>query len=134
MLVIPEAGHDAVFFGEAVAIVTGLEWLDQDDVGVYVVGKHDEVVAAARAEGETAHVIGVELAYGLYTDMEFLGFGCRLRWCRWFGRSCDLGGADSFSHLLDMALESFNGDRAILGRVGGVEAYPGSVVACFDVL
>ena len=69
MLVIPEAGHDAVFFGEAVAIVTGLEWLDQDDVGVYVVGKHDEVVAAARADGETTHVVSVDLAYGLYPEI-----------------------------------------------------------------
>ena len=26
--------------------MTWLEWIDDDDVGVYVVGEHDEVVAA----------------------------------------------------------------------------------------
>ena len=54
-----------------------------------------------------------------------------LRWCRWCVRRCDLGGAESFPHLLDVALESFHGDRAILGHVCGGEAWPGSVVACF---
>ena len=122
MPVLLEAGHDGVCCGEAVAIVTGMEWFDQDDVGVYVEGEHDELVAAAGAERETAHVVGVEVAYETYPDMEFLGFSCRLRWCRWFGWSCDIDGVDSLSRLLDMALESFYGDRAILGRIGGGES------------
>ena len=63
--------------------MTGLEGFDQDDVVVYLVGEYDEVVAAAGADGKTAHVVGVELAYGFYQDMEFLDFGCRLRWCCW---------------------------------------------------
>ena len=93
-----------------------------------MVGEHDEVVVAAVADGETAHVVDVELAYGIYPDVEFLGFGYRMRWCRWFGWICDLGGADSLLRLIDVALESFGGDREILGRVGGGEAWPGSVV------
>ena len=62
--------------------MTGLEWIDQDDVRFYVVGNHDEVVAAAGSEGETAHVVGVKISYWLYQDMEFLGFFCKLGWCR----------------------------------------------------
>ena len=54
-----EARHDEVCCSKAVEIVTGIEWPDKDDVGVYVVGDHDEVVAAARADGETAHFFGV---------------------------------------------------------------------------
>ena len=108
-----------------------MEWLDQDYVGVYVVGEYDEVVAAAGADRETTHVVGVELVYGIYPDIEFFGFGLGVSWCRWFGRSCDLGGADALARLLDVALESFHGDRAILGRVGRGEAWTGSVVACF---
>ena len=49
MEVLLELGHDAVCCGEAMAIMTLLEWLDQYDVGLYVVGEHDEVVAAAGA-------------------------------------------------------------------------------------
>ena len=132
MPVLLEAGHEAVFFGEAVVIVMGLEGFDQDDVEVYMVGEYDEVVAAAGVDGKTAHDVGVELAYGIYPDTEFLGFGCRLRWCHWCGRRCDLGGADSLSLLLGVALDSFDVDRAILGRVGRGEAWSGRVVACFD--
>ena len=69
-----------------------------------------------------AHFFSVELVYGLYTDMEFLGFGRRIRWCRWLGRRCDLGGADSLLHMFDVALGSFGGDRSILGSFGGGEA------------
>ena len=63
--------------------MTGLDGFGQDDVGVYMVGEHDEVVAAAGAGGEMSQVVGVELSYGIYPDMELLGFGFRLRWCRW---------------------------------------------------
>ena len=41
------------------AVVAGLEGFNQDDVAVDLVGEHDEVVAAARADGEAAHVVGV---------------------------------------------------------------------------
>ena len=51
MAIILEAGHNAVGCGEAVAVVAGQERVDQDYVGVYVVGDHDEVVATAGADG-----------------------------------------------------------------------------------
>ena len=51
MPVLLEAGHDAVFCNKVMTIMTGLEGFDQDDVGVYVVGEHNEVVAATGADG-----------------------------------------------------------------------------------
>ena len=45
-----------------------------------MVCKHDEVVAAAGADGELAHVVGVELGNGLYVDIELFGLGGGLRW------------------------------------------------------
>ena len=77
------------------------------------------------------HVVGVELAYGIYPYIEFFGFSLRVRWCRCFGHCCDLGGAKSLAQLLDVALDSLHGDREILGLVGVGEAKPGSVVTCF---
>ena len=87
-----------------------------------MVGKNDEVVAATGADGETTHFVSVDISHGLYPDMDFLCFGCRMRWCRWLGRPYDFGGADSLSHLLDVSLEIFYGGRAILGCIGGGEA------------
>ena len=81
-----------------------------------MVGKHDEVVDDAGEDGEMTHVVGVELAYGLYLDIEFFGLGGRVRWRRCLGRSCGLGGVDQ---------------RAVIERVGGGEACTGSVVTCF---
>ena len=72
-----------------------------------MVGENDELVAAAGADGETTHVVGVDIAYGLYPDIELLGFGCRMRWCHWFVRRCYLGGVESLLRLLDVALEIF---------------------------
>ena len=69
MPVLLDAGHDAVFCNKVMTIITGLEGFDQDDVGVYVVGEHDEVFSNARSDGETTHVVSVELAYGLYPDI-----------------------------------------------------------------
>ena len=57
------------------AVVPGLEGFDKNDVGVDVVGEHYVVVAAAGADGEAAHVVGVELGDGFNADVEFLGFG-----------------------------------------------------------
>ena len=53
-------------------------------------------------------------------------------WCRCFGQRCGLGGSDALSQLFYVTLEGFYGDRVVLGRVGGVEAWPGSLVACLD--
>ena len=122
MPVLLDSGHDVFFCGKSVAIVTRLGWIDQDDMVLYVVGKHDEAVANTGSDGETTRVVGVELAYGIYPDIYFFGFGLRVRWCSWFGRHCDLGGEDSLEQLLDVSLESFHGDRSILGHIGGDEA------------
>ena len=71
------------------AVVLGLEGFDKNDVGVDVVGEHYVVVAAAGADGEAAHVIGVELGDGFDADVEFFGGwgGGGIRGIRW-GRTC----------------------------------------------
>ena len=50
--------------GGAVAVMARLKRLDQDDIAVGVICEYDEVVAAAGADGEAVHVIGVESADG----------------------------------------------------------------------
>ena len=67
-----EAGHDPICGGEAVAVVAGFEWLCQDDIGVHVVGEHEEVVAVSGAKREPAHVISVQFADGFSRDVELL--------------------------------------------------------------
>ena len=49
-----------------------MEGLDEDDVGVTVVGEHDVLVATARTDREAAHVVGKELADGSDPNMEFV--------------------------------------------------------------
>ena len=52
--------------------MAGSKQLHQYDVGVNMVSKHDEVVAATGADGKPAHVISVKLADRLCSDEEFL--------------------------------------------------------------
>ena len=52
------------------AVMVGLEGFNKDGVGVAVVGQHDVLVATARADGEAAHVVSVELADGFNPDVE----------------------------------------------------------------
>ena len=59
---------------EAVAVVAGLKGLYQDEVAVDVVGKHDKVVPAAGADGEAAHVVGVEFRDGFDMHDELVCF------------------------------------------------------------
>ena len=47
-------------------------------------------------------------------------------------RICGLGGADALPRLFYVALQSFDGNREILGNVDVGEASPGSVVSFFD--
>ena len=61
----------------------GLEGIDENDVGVDVVGEHYVIIAAAGADGEAAHVVGVELGDRFDADDEFFcgvggGGGIRL--------------------------------------------------------
>ena len=71
--------HGASVGWDAVAVVFGLEGLDEDDVGVAVVGDHDVLIATARADGESAHVVGEELTDGPDPDVKFVGSGVRKR-------------------------------------------------------
>ena len=57
-----EAGHDAGVGRDAVAVFPCLEGLDEDGVGVAVVGDHQGSVAAAGLDGEASCFVGVELA------------------------------------------------------------------------
>ena len=51
----------------------GLEWLNKDDVGFAVVGKHDVLVTTTRADVNAAYVVGEELTDGSDPNMEFIG-------------------------------------------------------------
>ena len=48
--------------------MAGRTRLDRYDVGVYMVGEHNEVVASTGADGEPAHVVSVEFADRLCSD------------------------------------------------------------------
>ena len=65
MAALCEAGSDSIYGGEAVAVVAGLEWLHQDNIGVHMVGEHEEFVAASGVNREPAHVISVNFSDGL---------------------------------------------------------------------
>ena len=95
---------------------------------------HDEVISAVGADWKSVHVVGVELANGIYPDIEFFGLdgGVRCCWRHCFGQCCSLGELNALSRLFYVTLEGFYGDRAILGCVGGGEAWPGGVVTCLD--
>ena len=63
--------------------MAGLEGLYQDEVTVDVLCEHDEVVPAAGADGEAAHVVGVEFGDGFDVHDELVCFDGRRRWrCR----------------------------------------------------
>ena len=82
-----------------------------------MVCEHDEVISAAGADWELAHVVGVELANGLYPNIEFFVLGGGVRWCwhRYFGRHCGIGGSNALSRLFYVTLEGFYGYRSVLG-------------------
>ena len=66
MAVILEAGHDASVGRDVVEVFLCLEGLNEDGVGVTVVGDHQVFVAAAVADGEASCAVGVERADGFY--------------------------------------------------------------------
>ena len=61
-----EAGYDAGVGRDAVAVFLCLEGVDEDSVGVTVVGNHQVLVSAAGADGEASCVVCVERADGFY--------------------------------------------------------------------
>ena len=74
-----EAGHDAGVGWDAVAVFACLEGLEEDDVGVAVIGDHEVLVAAVGADREASRVVGVERADGFHPDVELFGRGRRGR-------------------------------------------------------
>ena len=86
--------------------MAGSKRLYQYDVGVNMVGKHDEVVASLGADGKSAHVVSVELAGRLCSDEEFLCL-CRLfSWNRFKVRSgLRLGRPDALPGLGEVTLD-----------------------------
>ena len=68
-----ELMHGAVVGGDAVAFMSRFEGFDEDHVVVGVICQHDVVVDAARADGEAANVVSVELADGLNDNEQFFG-------------------------------------------------------------
>ena len=68
-----ELGYDSDVGGDTVAVVFGLKGSNRDDVGLAVVCKHDVLVAAARTDGDAAHVISKELADGLDPNVAIVG-------------------------------------------------------------
>ena len=102
-----EAGHNLVVCSKAVAVVAGMERFGQDEIGVYVIGKHDEVVAAVRADEETTHAVGVKFADGIYPEVELFRLcgrklaGCCVGGRRFSGisRFCRIGGANALPHF-----------------------------------
>ena len=80
MAALCESVHDSICDGEAVAVVVGFKWLHQDDIGVHMVGEHEEVVAAAGANREPDHGISVKFTDGLGFYVELLGLGTRSDW------------------------------------------------------
>ena len=69
-----EAFHDGGVGGNVVGIILGLEWGLEDCIGVEVLGNHNVLIAAARANGGAAGVFCVQLTNMLYAHMHFIGF------------------------------------------------------------
>ena len=99
-----EFGHGAVVGCNTVAIVVELKGSNEDDNANVVVSKHDALVATAGVDGETAHVVGEELADGLYQNVKFIGSGFGKKASDvvegWIGRliiGCELGGPNALA-------------------------------------
>ena len=75
MVTLFEVVHDVSRGWNVVGVVLGLEGLNEDDVGVTVVGEHDVLVTTSRTDGEAAHVVGEELTDGPDPDVKFVGLG-----------------------------------------------------------
>ena len=74
-----EAGYDAGVGWDAVAVFACLEGLDEDDVGVILIGNHEVLIAAAGADREASRVVGVVRADGFDPEVEIFGRGRRER-------------------------------------------------------
>ena len=64
--VVGELLHDGFVGSNAVHVAFALEWGNEDDIAVTVVGDHDGLVATACTNGEAGSVICVEFSDGFY--------------------------------------------------------------------
>ena len=135
-----EAIHDGIVGCETMAIGTRLERPDNDGVGIYVVGKHDVLVAAAGADGEPTHVISVELSNRIYLDMDFLGLdsvewtgNVRKRiygdWLQW---NLPLCGLETLAGFREVSFEVLFRDGEVFGGIVEGEFMSGIKVASMD--
>ena len=60
-----------------------------------MVGKHDVLVATARADRESSHVVGEEFADGVRPDVQFFGGRGGSCWWGWGKASLGFGGAQT---------------------------------------
>ena len=133
-----EAVHDAGVGWDVMAVFACLDRLDEDDVGVTVIGNHEVLVAAAGADREASCVVCVERDDGFHPYVELScrdGLGMFLNdGIRRGGEIglASLGGADALLGLCEVALDGFITGWAILGRVGVGKSWPGGEVAGFD--
>ena len=131
-----EAGHDMGVGRDVVAVFPCLEGIDEDGVGVAIVGNHQVLIVAAGADWEASCVVCVERADGFYPFVELSGvlgvfFAVGGRWGGEVGLA-SLGGADALLVLCKVALDGLITGRAILGSIVVGESWPGGEVAGFD--
>ena len=112
-----EARHDVVVGWDAVVIVFGLEGLDEDGVGILVVGHHDILITASRPDWEAARVVSEEGAGSDFSEVDFVSRRCgqwrwrcvqRRQWCR-----LGFGGPDVLAGLGHVPLVDTVGVRAV---------------------
>ena len=131
-----EAGHDTGVGQDVVAVFLCLEGLDEDGVGVTVVGDHQVLVAAAGANWEVSCVVCLERADGFYPYVELSG-GLGMFLCVGSRRGAEvglasLGGAEALLGLCKVALDGIITGRKILGSIGVGESWTGGEAAGFD--
>ena len=70
-----QAGRDAELGSDTVASVLGLEEIYEDVVAVEFLGKYDVLVFTTRADRKAGNVVSDDLAYGIDSDVYFIGGG-----------------------------------------------------------
>ena len=94
------------------------------------------MIAAVRADGESTHVVRVQLAYRVCVDVKFLGIRGRQlivdvgeRVFRgWFW----LGGSHAWSGLGQVTFQGLNRYGAVFFCIGVGETWPRGKISCFD--
>lgn len=122
---------EVVVCGDAVAIVFGLEGLDEDGVGFAVPGNHDVLVTAARPWSEAPSVIREDMVDGDGVDNKcWRGCGCVGR--KVGGCDCSLCGADVLAWLRHVPTQGFVGIGTVTCSQGVGEPWPRFVCSTVD--